>query len=121
MDANNEGDAKMDNSPGQRKSAEAVQRSYFVVTMTLRFNSMDEVRGRAVQDLLAHLTRSRELHDQGVLLMAGVFHGEPDEPLTTMGILVSREAAEDYTHNDPFVLSRTVLHWELREWANMFA
>jgi hypothetical protein len=44
----------------------------------------------------------------------------PDEPVTTMGVLVSREAAEEYMRGDSFVLNGQVKSWYIREWANMF-
>ena len=44
-----------------------------------------------------------------------------DEPLCTMAVLTSREAAEEYITGDPFVIKGMVYNWYIREWANMFA
>ena len=52
--------------------------------------------------------------------MAGAFLGERDEPLCTMAVLASREAAEDYVRGDPFYLNGMMSEWYTREWANMF-
>ena len=53
--------------------------------------------------------------------MAGAFMDHPGEPVQTMGILSSAEAALDYAEHDPFVVACMVEHWEIREWANIFA
>jgi uncharacterized protein len=33
-----------------------------------------------------------------------------------MGIFTTREAAEDFAHDDPFVVGGVVSAWEVREW-----
>lgn len=53
--------------------------------------------------------------------MAGAFLNNPKEPLGTMAICHTREAAEEYVKGDPFVLNGMVSKWYIREWANMFA
>jgi len=53
--------------------------------------------------------------------MSGAFLNNPDEPLSTMAVLSSREAAEDYIHGDPFFINGMISKWYVREWANMFA
>jgi uncharacterized protein YciI len=98
---------------------EPTQRTYHVVTLTVAFSSMDEVRQEAPQALQQHLERSRQLHRDGVLLMAGAFLEPSGGPMSTMAILVSREAAEDFVRGDPFVKMGRVPQWEIREWANM--
>ena len=102
-------------SPGQSPS------QYFVVLMTTTFASLDEVRRKAPAQMAAHLARSRELHADGVLLMAGAFLDQQDQPVQTMGVLATREAAEDYARHDPFVEAGMVAEWAVRVWANMFA
>jgi uncharacterized protein len=56
-----------------------------------------------------------------VVVMAGAFLDRPDEPLSTMVVCTSREAADDYIQGDPFVRKGQVSAWHIREWANMFA
>ena len=97
------------------------QPRYFVVAMTTRFNSLDDAMRDAPEAMGAHVARSRQLHAEGVLLMAGAFMDHPGEPVQTMGILSSREAATEYAENDPFVVAGMVEKWEIREWANIFA
>jgi uncharacterized protein len=98
----------------------SVQSAYYVVQMTTRFSSLVDVRGSHGEVMAAHLARSRELHDQGVLVMAGAFLEPAEGPVQTMGVLTSREAAEDYARNDPFVTAGLVEEYAIREWANMF-
>jgi len=55
------------------------------------------------------------------VVMAGAFLDRPDEPLSTMAVCASREAAEEYVRGDPFVVKGKVSGWHIRAWANMFA
>jgi len=64
---------------------------------------------------------SKKLHEQGTLVMSGAFLDNPGEALSTMGVLTSREAAEDYIKHDPFMLRGMIAKHTIREWANMFA
>jgi uncharacterized protein YciI len=92
---------------------------YYVVFMTTRLASLDEARRRAPAELASHLARSRQLHAEGTLLMAGAFLDRPDQPVRTMGVLASREAAQEYAEHDPFVEAGMVEEFTIREWANM--
>lgn len=96
-----------------------IQPSYFVALLTTEFESLDQVRREAPRALQEHITRSRRLHDEGVLLMAGAFLEPAGGPVSTMAVLVSRAAAEDFIEGDPFVRMGKIAHWEIREWANM--
>ena len=93
---------------------------YYVVFMTTKFQSMAEVQGAAPAELAAHLARSKQLHEAGVLLMAGAFLDHPNQPVQTMGVLVSREAAEEYARQDPVLAAGMVSDHTIREWTNMF-
>ncbi len=96
------------------------QATYYVAFFVIAGMSIEDVRASAPEALAAHLKRSKELQQQGNLLMAGAFlHTTPDEPLTTMGVFPSREAAEAYAAGDPFVLNGMVTNWYIREWANI--
>jgi uncharacterized protein len=55
------------------------------------------------------------LHALGTLLIGGIFLNNPDEPLSTMAVLTTREAAEEYMRGDPFVLKGMVSKWYIRE------
>lgn len=93
---------------------------FFVVFMTTRFSSFADVQRRAPEQLAEHVRTSKQLHEDGRLLMAGAFLDRPDEPLRTMGVLRSYEDAREYAENDPFVRAGLVEDWEIREWANIF-
>jgi uncharacterized protein YciI len=97
------------------------QSRYHVVFCTLGYSSFEEARVEAPDEISAHIRRSWELHEAGTLLMAGAFLDETDEPLSTMAVALSREAAEEYVKGDPFHLNGMMGDWRLREWANMFA
>lgn len=98
----------------------AEQATYYVAFFVISGMSIEDVQASASEALAAHLSRSQELRRHGKLLMAGAFlHNAPGEPLTTMGIFPSREAAEEYAAGDPFVLNGMVTDWYIREWANI--
>jgi len=94
---------------------------YYVVFCVLKYRSFAEAKSEAAEKIGAHITRSKELHASGVLVMAGAFLDKPDEPLSTMAVFTSRQAAEEYVKGDPFYLDGSMTHWSIREWANMFA
>jgi len=97
------------------------QRVYYALVVVTAFDSFDEARAKAPDMIAAHIARSKELHAQGTLLMSGAFLNNPQEPLTTMAIATTREAAEEYIKGDPFVQNGQVRTWSIHEWANMFA
>ena len=99
--------------------AELTQRTYFVTLFTTAFSSMEDVRRQAPEALQRHIERTRRLHAEGVLLMAGAFLEPPEGPISTMAVLASREAAEDFIRGDPFVELGMVETHEIREWSNM--
>jgi uncharacterized protein len=94
---------------------------YCVVFCVLEYASFEEALAEAPDAIAAHVKRSKELHEDGTLLMAGAFLDEGDEPLGTMAVTTSREAAEEYVRGDPFFLNGKMSEWYTREWANMFA
>ena len=93
--------------------------SYFVAFFTTAFSSMEDVRRQAPEALQRHLERTRRLHADGTVLMAGAFVEPKDGPISTMAVLASREAAEEFVRGDPFVEIGKVVHHEIREWNNM--
>jgi uncharacterized protein YciI len=102
-------------------SAPASPSRYYVVFLTTAYDSFAEAKAKAPELIAAHLARSGELHRGGTLVMAGAFVDRPEEALSTMAVLTSREAAEDFVKGDPFVRNGRVREWHIREWANMFA
>jgi uncharacterized protein len=92
---------------------------YWVVFMQTGLTSLDEVRRVAADDLTAHIARSRQWHAEGRLLLAGAFLDRPDEPISTMAVLETREDAEEFAAGDPFALRGLVTSTEIRPWADI--
>ena len=99
----------------------AEQPVYYVLVVVTAYESFEEAKASAPDVIAAHIARSKELHAQGTLLMSGAFLNTPQEPMSTMGVLTSPEAAEEYIKGDPFYLNGMVRSWSIRQWANMFA
>jgi uncharacterized protein len=98
------------------------QSAYYVVIVITKYKNFEEARSKEPGAIAEHIARSKQLHDKGVLLMAGAFLDDPSTgPLSTMGVLTSREAAEEYLREDPFVKKGMVAQHYIRKWANMFA
>ncbi len=93
---------------------------YYLVFVVTKYKNFEEAKAKAPEQIASHLARSKELHQQGDLLMSGAFLNNPEEPLSTMAVLSSRRAAEDYIHGDPFFINGMISKWYIREWANMF-
>jgi hypothetical protein len=87
--------------------------------LTTAFSSMEDVRREAPEALRRHLERTRGMHAEGAVLMAGAFSEPKGGPISTMSVLASREAAEEFIRGDPFVELGKVTHHEIREWNNM--
>src|SRR5260370_31991327 len=91
-----------------------------VVYVGTKYKSFEEAKAKAPEQIAAHIARSRELHQNGTLLMSGAFLNNPDEPLSTMEVLRSHVPAEEYKHGHPFFINRMISKWYILEWANMF-
>jgi uncharacterized protein YciI len=65
----------------------------------------------------AHRARLEEFHARGDLIAAGPL-GNPPEG--AMGIFASREAAEAFIKDDPFVTAGLVSKWRVVEWNAAF-
>ena len=80
----------------------------------LFYESADDVAANAPPHFPAHKQRLDEFHQRGDLLMVGTF----DDPQTqgSMSVFRSREAAEEFAEDDPFVLNGVVRSWEIRDW-----
>src|SRR5207245_11115905 len=94
---------------------------YYVVFAVTKYRDFEEAKVQASEEIAAHVARSKELHRNGTLLMSGAFLNNPREPLSTMAVLSSRAAAEDYINGDPCFLSEKISNWYIREWANVIA
>jgi uncharacterized protein YciI len=62
----------------------------------------------------AHRARVDEFHARGDLLMVGTFADPIEEG--AMAVFRTREAADEFVADDPFVTGGVVSRWYLREW-----
>jgi uncharacterized protein YciI len=85
----------------------------------LLYASADDVMSKAPAHFPAHSARIAEFHDRGDLLMVGTF-GDP-QTQGSMAIFASREAAEEFVRDDPFVINGVVRSYEIREWNEILA
>jgi uncharacterized protein len=83
------------------------------------YESADDVASKAPPVFPAHAVRLREFRDRGTLLMVGTF-GDPQAE-GSMAIFSTREAAEEFVKDDPFVLEGVVRKWTIREWNESLA
>ena len=80
----------------------------------LLYASADDVASRAPSHYPAHRARLDDFHARGTLVAVGTF-GDPQEQ-GSMGVFTTREAAEEFVREDPFVIGGVVRSWEIREW-----
>ena len=73
----------------------------------------------AMENFPAHRARAQEFAGRGVLLMIGVL----DEPMNgdAMAVFTSRDAAEEFVSDDPFVVNGVVAEWTVRPWNEALA
>jgi uncharacterized protein YciI len=95
------------------------QPTYFVTIFKTRYNSVAEAKEKAPEAMAAHIARSRRLHKEGRLIMAGALSSSLGGPVTTMGVFYTKEDAEEYAKGDPFVINGMVSEWWIQEWANI--
>ena len=85
----------------------------------LLYESADDVIEKAPVHYGAHSERLDRFHREGRLLMVGPF-GDPQAE-GSMAIFTTREAAEEFVADDPFVLNGVVRGWQIREWNEAYA
>jgi len=84
----------------------------------LLYASAPDVASTAPLHFAAHVARWKIFRDRGELLMVGTFANVADGAL---GIFTTREAAEAFARDDPFVLHGVVSRWEVRDWNEAIA
>ena len=84
----------------------------------LLYESADDVLAKAPAHFAAHTARGREFHERGSLVAYGPFGNPQDEG--SMAVFTSREDAEEFAREDPFVLNGVVRGWQIREWNEAF-
>ena len=85
----------------------------------LFYESADDVQSTAPVHLPAHQALFQDFHERGLLLMLGTF-GDPQAE-GSMAVFSTREAAEQFAKDDPFVINGVVRNWYLREWNEILA
>jgi uncharacterized protein len=79
----------------------------------LFYENGDNFPAGAREHFPAHQARYQEFMRRGVLLSLGpLIDGEGG----ALAVFTSREAAEDFVAEDPFVLNAVVGKWQVREW-----
>ena len=80
----------------------------------LMYENGDNYPAGAHEHFPAHQARFQEFMRRGVLLSLGPF---TDEGGGAMAVFISREAAEEFATEDPFVRNAVVSgKWQVREW-----
>jgi uncharacterized protein YciI len=78
------------------------------------YTSAPDVHLNAPKHFGAHKARCEEFRARGDLLMIGTF-GDP-QAQGSMAIFRTRESAEEFVAEDPFVLEGVVGAYEIRDW-----
>jgi uncharacterized protein YciI len=81
------------------------------------YHSAEDVAAKAPAHFPAHLARIHEFRDRGEILSIGTF-ADPQEQ-GAMAIFPTREAAEAFVADDPFLLHGVVKDHEIREWTDI--
>jgi uncharacterized protein len=84
------------------------------VKCVVLYDSAPDVLTTAPVHFPAHKARLDDFHSRGVLLMVGTFANPVEEG--SMAIFTTREAAEEFVKEDPFVVNGVVRSWTIREW-----
>ena len=82
------------------------------------YTSAPDVLARAPAHFAAHRQRLDAFHERGDLLLVGTF-GDPQAE-GSMAIFTSRDAAEEFVRDDPFVLNGVVAAHEVRDWNELY-
>ena len=80
----------------------------------LLYESAEDVASKAPLHAAAHGAHWDPFRERGELLLIGPF-GDPQSQ-GSMAVFTTREAAEEFARNDPFVVNGVVRSWEVREW-----
>jgi uncharacterized protein YciI len=89
------------------------------VKYVLFYESADDVSSKAPPHFPAHRARLDDFHARGTLLMVGTFANPQEEG--SMAVFTTREAAEEFATDDPFVLNGVVREWHIRGWNEVLA
>lgn len=82
------------------------------------YEMAEDGMSKVMEHYAAHSARLREFHARGVLLMAGPLGNPPEGALS---IFTTREAAEEFVQDDPFVRNGVVGQWRIVDWDEALA
>ncbi len=80
----------------------------------LFYESAEDVGAKAPIHFAAHVAHAEEFRAAGTLSMMGTF--EDPQKDGSMAVFATREAAQQFVDEDPFVLNGVVRSWEVRAW-----
>jgi uncharacterized protein YciI len=84
------------------------------VKYVVLYESAADVATNAPPHLPAHIARWKQFRERGELLMIGTFANPQSEG--SMAIFTTRESAEAFVKDDPFVIHGVVQSWTIRGW-----
>lgn len=85
----------------------------------LLYESAPDFRARVMPHIEGHRALWKQFHDAGTLLMVGPFTDAPGGG--AMGVFTTRQAAEAFVGQDPFVKHGIVVRHTIREWNEVLA
>ena len=81
----------------------------------LTYDYVDDIAARRAPFREAHLGLVRDLHDRGLLLMAGAV-GDPIEGALFVFTADDAAVVEEFVAQDPYVSEALVTGWQVRPW-----
>lgn len=81
----------------------------------LFYDYVDDIAERRTPFREAHLTLAREMHERGILLMAGALV-EPLDGAVLAFVTDDRSIVENFVAQDPYVREGLVTSWRIRSW-----
>lgn len=94
------------------------RRNGHVTKYLMTYESTPEGLAKARAHFAAHRDRLNQFHARGSLLMAGPLL---DTSGRALGVFTTREAAEEFIRDDPFVVHGVVARWTVVEWNEVLA
>ena len=78
----------------------------------LFYESAADAAAKVPLHFAAHRARWASYQQAGTLLLIGPFA----DATGALGVFTTREAAEEFAKDDPFVLHSVVTRWSIKEW-----
>ncbi len=81
----------------------------------LRYEYVPDIVERRAPFRAEHLSKASELHDRGVIAMAGAA-GDPPDHAVFVFATDRRDDVEEFARTDPYVLNGLVTDWRVDPW-----